>query len=142
MQVHQSKRLLFYLTDRSLSLFSNRPPTIISELYLLQLVQTKHFLFNRQTTFIVRQREEMKGKENNGTRRNGHVFSVMEAWLPFIFICTSVCTFMSLIWRYSSMMAVDFLFSSSSVKAGLLEVWAGGGVAAVSRFAVHIQIRN
>lgn len=34
------------------------------------------------------------------------------------------------------MMAVDFLLSSSSVKAGLVGVWGGGGVA-VSRFAVH-----
>lgn len=46
---------------------------------------------------------------------------------------------MSLIWRYSSMMAVDFLFSSSSVKAGLVGVWGGGGVAVVSRFAVQTQ---
>lgn len=36
------------------------------------------------------------------------------------------------------MMAVDFLLSSSSVKAGLVGVWGGGGVA-VSRFAVHTQ---
>ena len=34
------------------------------------------------------------------------------------------------------MMAVDFLLSSSSVKAGLVGVCEGGGVA-VSRFAVH-----
>lgn len=41
------------------------------------------------------------------------------------------------------MMAVDFLFSSSSVKAGLVGVWGGGGVAVVSRFAVQTkQKRN
>lgn len=37
------------------------------------------------------------------------------------------------------MMAVDFLLSSSSLKAGLVGGWGGGGVAAVSRFTVHTQ---
>lgn len=35
------------------------------------------------------------------------------------------------------MMAVDFFSNSSSVKAGLVGVWGGGGVAAFSLFAVH-----
>ncbi|TNN39034.1 hypothetical protein EYF80_050783 [Liparis tanakae] len=43
---------------------------------------------------------------------------------------------------YSSMMAVDFLLSSSSLRAGLEGVGAGGGVAAVSRFTVHGQNKN
>lgn len=34
------------------------------------------------------------------------------------------------------MMAVDFLFISSSVKEGLLGVGGGGGVMGVSRFTV------
>lgn len=65
--------------------------------------------------------------------------SVKEEWFLVIFISISVRTFMSLIWRYSSMMAVDFLPSSSSVKAGLVGVWGGGGVAVFSRFTVHTQ---
>lgn len=40
------------------------------------------------------------------------------------------------------MMAVDFFSSSSSVKAGLVGVWGGGGVAAVSRFTVHTHTQN
>lgn len=46
-----------------------------------------------------------------------------------------VCTLMSLMCRYSSMMAVVFFSSSSSVRAGLVE--AGGGVGAVSLFTEH-----
>lgn len=34
-------------------------------------------------------------------------------------------------------MAVDFLLSSSSLKAGLVGLCGGGGVAIVSRFTVH-----
>lgn len=48
-------------------------------------------------------------------------------------------TFESYIWMYSSMMAVDFLLTSSSLKEGLLGACGGGGVTVDSRFTVHTR---
>lgn len=49
---------------------------------------------------------------------------------------------MSLIWRYSSKMAMVFFSTSSSVMAGLLGVCGGGGVAEVSRFTAHADTQD
>ena len=53
-----------------------------------------------------------------------------------------VCTFKSLMWRYSSMMAFDFFSTSSSVKAGLGREEGGGGVGALSRFTTEKKRRR
>lgn len=46
-------------------------------------------------------------------------------------------TFKSFMWRYSSMMAFDFLLTSSSVMAGFEREEGGGGVGALSRLTTE-----
>lgn len=56
-------------------------------------------------------------------------------FLAFECAQSHVCTFKSLMWRYSSIMAFDFFSTSSSVKVGFGR--EGGGVGALSRLTAE-----